>query len=290
MRRTLILLAALLVPWSLSASGSGKPRYVPICRPLTVPGDEFSHCLPTTVTLKSESLNAGQRYLILGDRPPVSAGMPFHDLTLDVLLYYKIGEKLQSKTRDGEDQWLMNYAAAIFWCLYEVGDGNTGEASGKPSVCGAHHGIWPRQFQGRGPGGLSPSAVAQNILRGAMPALARSLPAPPPSGVWKGYTLDKVSDGPKPGKLCKAKVTPNRDMLRKTVYAELRGIPLPSLSDGKAALEICNGDDLVLRTEVPAGEVRCRIEPPYDVSDINTIAGNCSKKFGDWLRNSGTKL
>ncbi len=293
--RILCLGAVLAAIIPHAASGEEKSWYFPVCRHLSFQGNDGSHCMPATVTLKTEIMNAGQPFLVIGDRPSEPGKYPYYDLSMDVLLYYSIGDKLQTKTKDGEDQWRMNYAASVYWCL-APGAGsslNPGTTPGAPLRCGSSHGLWSRDYQGRGTGGLPPDSVAQQILKAAMPSIAKDIPAVPPKNAWQGYKLATAVRGKKSGKICKEQVLSNpayQQHISNVVAAELRGIAAPMVGESTAHLTLCDGNDLVLKTTLPETETRCTLAPPYDLSGIDTIAGNCAKKFGDELKSGTRKL
>lgn len=286
-------LAILAIP--LTLSGAEKARYFPVCRAISSKPDESSHCMPAVVLLKSENMNRGQRFLVLGGEPAKPETLSYYDLTMDVLLYYRVGEKLEEKTRQGEDAWRFHYAAAVYWCLGAAAGSKENPAPdpASPVACGATHGIWDRKFQGRGPGGMDPTAVSQYIMRGVMPRVAADIPASPPKTPWQGYRLVSIKKGEKPGRLCREQVMANewaRDQFKRILAAELRGTRVPSAGGGEASLVFCDGNDIVVTTDVPEADFRCTVEPPFDEADIDTIAGNCARDIGEALRAGRTKL
>ncbi len=292
----LVLATALLAAASSARTASPeKVRFFPVCRHLSFHGDDGSHCMPATVLLKRNNMDTGQRFIVLGDRPSDPGTLAYYDVSMDVLLYYSVGKKLPEKTRTGEDQWRLQYSAAVFWCVTPALGSklNPGETPAPPAVCGSTHGDWKREFQGRGTGGLPPDSVAQQILRDVMPAVTRSIPPQPPKGPWQGYTLTRTTNGKTPGRTCRDLVLVDeakRDHVRKVILAELRGIPVPAVGEGSAELTICDGNDIVVASALPATEIRCAVEPPYDLSDIDTIAGNCARKAGEALRSGRVRL
>ena len=126
-----------------------------------------------------------------------------------------------------------------------------------------------------------------------MPSIIRDIPPAPPKDAWQGYKLVKTGKGKAPGKLCKEQVlsVPGyQQHISKVVAAELQGIAAPAIGEGTAHLTLCDGNDLVLTTSLPETETRCTIAPPYDLTGIDTIAGNCAKKFGDEVKSGTRKL